>query len=140
MECAQLLEELEMKAGVNGRVDLWTSFETFKDFTVKVQENKTSSPSGRHYGHYKVLAMEEDLLTVVYDVMALDLERGIVLERWWEVHQVLLLKDPPRSKVHIFRNIMLVEGDLMFIMKDVWAKKFRGKIYREGLLNEAQYA
>ena len=53
---------------------------------------------------------------------------------------MLLLKDPPRSKVHRFRNITLIEGDLMFIMKEVWAKQLSRKIYKEGTLNEDQHA
>ena len=56
------------------------------------------------------------------------------------MHQTLLLKDPPRSKVHRFRNITLVEADLMFVMKDVWARRLGGRIHTDGTLNEAQYA
>ena len=53
---------------------------------------------------------------------------------------MLLLKDPPGSKIHRFRNITIVEGDLMFVMKDLWAKSLGRKVDKEGTLNEAQYA
>ena len=87
-----------------------------------MKEKKTSFLSNRHYGHYKVLALDRELLRIVYYVIALALESGVVLKRWREVHQILLLKDPQISKVHRFRNITLVEIDLMFVMKVVWAK------------------
>ena len=131
VECCQFVEELQVKKGVRGKVELRTTFKTFQALVKKVKENKTSSPSKRHYGHYKVLAMEEELLRVVYDVIDLALERGIVLKRWREVHQMLLLKDPPRSKVHRFWNITIVEADLMFVMKDVWARQLGGGYVRK---------
>ena len=59
------------------------------------------------------------MLRIVYDVMDLAIKRGIVLERWREVHQMLLLKDHPSSKVHRFINIIIVEADLMFVMKSL---------------------
>ena len=105
-----------------------------------MKEKKISFSSNRHYGHYKVLALDRELLRIVYYVIALALESGVVLKRWREVHQILLLKDPPRCKVHRFQNITLVEGDLMFVMKKFWAKKLGGNIYKEETLNKAQYA
>ena len=47
----------------------------------------------------------------------LALKNSIVLERWERVHKLLLKKDEDGAKIHRFRNIKLVEIDLMFIMK-----------------------
>ena len=56
------------------------------------------------------------------------------------VHQQLIKKDKGSSKVHWFRNISLIEIDLMFVMKVVWAKELGRKMHEEGTLNEGQYA
>ena len=74
VECSQWIEGLRVKKGVGEELSLDTTFEDFKGYVKKVQENKKSSPSGRHYGHYKVLALEEDLLKVVFGVLYLALK------------------------------------------------------------------
>ena len=139
-EVKQWLEEMKRKKGVESTVPLRTDFSAFQGFIRKVPECKTSSPSGRHYGHYKALAENEKLLRAVYVVLEIAIRRGIVLRRWKEVRQVLLLKDPPEVKINRFRNVTIVEADLMFIMKHVWAKGLGDKITEEKLLNESQYA
>ena len=120
VEIKQWIEELRVKEGVQGEVKLETTFEDFRKFARRAVESKASSPSRRHYGHYKVLEKREKLLWLVYDVLAIALEYGIVLERWRVLYQVLLQKDPPGKKVHRFRNIIVIEADLMFLMKDIW--------------------
>ena len=49
-------------------------WEEFKHFAEKILEFKGLSPSGRHYGHYKVLAEEESLLRVLYDIIDMSLK------------------------------------------------------------------
>ena len=139
-EVGQWLAACKKKEGVTTEVKLEVRWEEFKHFAEKVLEFKGSSPSGRHYGHYKVLAEEESLLRVLYDIVDMALRSGTVLHRWRRVHQLLLLKDPPGCKIHRFRNITLVEGDLMFVMKRIWAKNLGRQIHTDGTLDEAQYA
>ena len=89
VELKQWIEELRVQEGVKGEVRLKTTFDDFWKFARRVVESKTSSSSRRHYGHYKVLAKREELLRIVYEVLALALIYGIVLERWRVVYQVL---------------------------------------------------
>ena len=76
---------------VRGEFDWWIPVShihtAVMDVEVRMELEKENSS-------VKVLAMEEDLLKVVYDVLALALEKGVVLKRWKNVHQMLLLKDP----------------------------------------------
>ena len=76
-----------------------------------------------------MLAEEESLLRVLYKIVDMALKSGIVLRRWRQVHQMLLLKDPPGCRIHRFRNITLVEGDLMFVMKKIWANDLGTQIH-----------
>ena len=50
------------------------------------------------------------------------------MERWNLVHYIFLLKDPPKSYMDRFRNIMLIEVDLMFLMEDVLDGQLAKKI------------
>ena len=59
---------------------------------------------------------------------------------WERVHQLLLKKHEDGGKIHRFRNITLVEIDLVFVMKKTQAKDLGSKIHREDTLNKAQYA
>ena len=138
--CQEWIEEMRRKKEGTPEVELIAKFEDFKRFASQAKESKGGGPSGRHYGHYKVLAQEEDILRIVFRVMALALKHGVVLRRWEMVHQQLIKKDRGSSKIHRFRNITLVEIDLMFVMKVVWAKELGMKMHEERTLNEAQYA
>ena len=82
VQLKQWIEELWVKEGVQGEVKLEIQFEDFRKFARSAVESKTSSPSRRHYGHYKVLEKKEELLRIVYDVLAIALTYGILLERW----------------------------------------------------------
>lgn len=57
------------------------------------------------------------MFKLAFEIIQSALETGVVLKRWETVHQILLLKDEPRKKIPIFRNITLVEVDLMFGMR-----------------------
>ena len=76
----------------------------------------------------------------MFDIVQIAVEKGIVLKRWKKVHQILLLKDRSEAKIDRFRNITLVEADLMFVMKFVWAKALTKNVSDSGQLSEAQYA
>ena len=71
------------------------SLDGFRKFIKETKESKMSSPSGRHYGHYKAWAEDEELSVLAFDIIECALRNGIVLERWKTVHQLLLLKDDP---------------------------------------------
>ena len=138
--CAQWIEELKRKGGDTEEVRLEAKYEEFEKFAVKVKENKGGGPSGRHYGHYLVISRNGEILDLVFRIMNLALRHGIVLDRWKTVHQLLLKKDEDGAKIHRFRNITLVEIDLMFVMKKVWARDLGNKVHKEETLNRAQYA
>ena len=137
-ECVEWVSELKRKTATETKLEV--TEEAFKRFIQEVKESKSSSPSGRHYGHYKVMLEEEELFKIAFKIVETALEAGVVLERWECVHQIQILKDAPQTRVHRFRNITLVEADLMFVMKYVWAKELARNIQEYDCLNQAQYA
>ena len=62
-----------------------------------------------------------------------------VLNRWKVVHQLFLEKDMNSPKIHRFRNIHLIEADLNFVMKIIWAKKLPRFFEEKKLLEDTQY-
>jgi len=58
------------------------SLEDWSDHISKVKERTTTSPDGRHYGHFKVLLNKlPEIFEQIYTIMNLALRRGIILER-----------------------------------------------------------
>ena len=55
--------------------------------------------------------------------MDMAFRNGVLLDRWMVAHDLLLRKDSDKSRIHRWRNITLVEGDLQYLMKEVWARR-----------------
>ena len=111
------------KRKTEDEVDIRISFSHFRDFFRKQDEIKLSSPSGLHYGHAKTLAHDEDLLGLRFDILNLAFTHNIILRRWTKVWETLLAKESSHQFVHQFRNITMIEWDLQFLMKTIWAKR-----------------
>ena len=70
-----------------------TTFEDFKEYIRTVDEKRSSSPSGRHYGHYKTLLdNDERYLQIIHGILELALTHGIVLDRWKNTVTALIEK------------------------------------------------
>ena len=55
--------------------------ESFKEFIKGEKESKSSSHSGRHYGRYKVLVGEEDIIEIIFQVIEVALEAGVIVRQ-----------------------------------------------------------
>ena len=66
----------------------------------KVKEKTTTSLSGRHYGHFKVLMDKApDIFHNIYTVMNVALKRTLILNRWKTTVTVLIPKDKGIPKI-----------------------------------------
>ena len=70
----------EEKEGVK-ETEFKVTYDGFKKFIKGTKESKSSLPSGRHYGHYKALRDEEELCKLMFEIVQVAVENGIVLER-----------------------------------------------------------
>jgi hypothetical protein len=131
---------------------------TMEEFTGKIKvwrEGTSTSPSGRHLGHYKTLIKNitnacepweqdhiencrKELLQAHLHIINYCLVHGYSLKRWKNVVNVMILKEPGNHKIHRLRVIHLFEADYNLILSVKW----RQQIYAAGkqqLVNPGQY-
>jgi len=77
-----------------------------------LKENTSSSPSGRHVGHYKAVVGDPVLVTMHAIMMTLPFLHGFVPDRWTKVTDIMLKKDHGSARCHRLRIIALFESDL----------------------------
>ena len=98
-------------------------------------ENTSTSPSGRHLGHYRSLlpnlpvhseateeldAKRQDLVNMHHAVTDYALTHGYSYCRWKKVVNVMLEKEPGNPKIHRLRVIHLYEADYNLILGVKW--------------------
>ena len=122
------------------QIDSEMHFHEFLEYYRKVKETTSSSPSGRHYGHYKAL-LEGDLsiLEVIFDIMSFCLTKGIILERWKNSVTSLIEKIEGKPYIHKFRTIHVVESELQYFSKVIYAKRMMKLAEQENIITDAQY-
>ena len=102
-------------------------FTKFKRFWTTIAERKSSSPSGRHVGIYKVLAKElgaretmekqEFILEYIRLISNLCIWTGYILERRRLATNVMIQKKLDNIAISKMRTIRLLEVDLNQILK-----------------------
>jgi hypothetical protein len=113
---------------------------TEAEFTAKFKtwkEGTTTSPSGLHLGHYKVLVLRhdgnltadkgkaieskrKDLIRAHVSMINYALQHAYSFSHWKNVVNVMIEKDHGNSKVHRLRVIHLYEADYNFLLQAKW--------------------
>ena len=73
---------------------------------------------------------------MIYEILNTAYRHNVVLHRWARVNDILIRKDGISDRIHRFRNITIIEGDLQYIMKTVWGKRMMDSA--EDVLSTAQ--
>jgi Reverse transcriptase (RNA-dependent DNA polymerase) len=102
----------------------------------KWNERTTTSPSGRHLGHYKLLIrlqvydesnnninLSQQILNVYYTIATTTAKLGRSLERWCNVTTMMIEKVKGCSRIDKLRVIHLYEADYNLLLKIMWARK-----------------
>jgi hypothetical protein len=103
------------------RVDL--TLEEFRNLVKSQSENTSSSPSGRHYGHYKAILSDDGICLVHARMMCMTFLHGFTPLRWQKALDVMLEKDIGDPKISRLQIIVIVEGDMNLVMKVIWNKR-----------------
>jgi hypothetical protein len=105
----------------------------------KWKESTSTSPSGRHLGHYKALIQDTTLLTCMTQFMHVAIKSGISISRWSNAINVMLEKDAGSPHIHRLRIIHLFEADFNLYMKLQWGKRLVRRAVKHKLLNPGQF-
>jgi hypothetical protein len=110
------------------------------DFTSAIRawkERTSTSPSGRHLGHYALLVKTvhdknakpevhqaaEDILKLMVTIMDLASEKGFILDCWTTVVNVMIYKKPGVYLMSKLRMIHLFEADYNFIIGTIFGQR-----------------
>lgn len=127
------------------------TFEEFWQAIKKWNKQTTTSPSGRHLGHYKALLVKDGkeydddnpdpsdrIKGVIYRVAMCALLSRNTLERWTKVTTAMIEKIPGMPRIHKMRVIHLYEADYNLMLKILWARKLVWNTHNADKLNDGQ--
>ena len=103
------------------------------------RESTSTSPSGRHLGHYKSMIQEPLLLQCLVKFMNIAIQSGISIQRWSNAVTVLIEKDPGQPRLHRLRIIHLFEADLNLFLKLQWGHRLVHRALDLHLLHDGQH-
>ena len=95
----------------------------FFKYCRRLTESNSTSPSGRHCGHYKSISTESDIIRILHSVITLAIETNHIHPRWKTIHHTILEKIKSTPKIHRLLNVWIVEADLNFMISYIWGKK-----------------
>ena len=117
----------EMKTIVSKPMDhdqTHITVEKFQTFYRRTPEDRSSSPSGLHLGHYKAASFSKEFSTILCLIASIAFDNQYALTRWCNSATTLLEKSMGNPFIHKYRTIHLLESDLNYIMRVIWGKNF----------------
>ena len=140
LEAQKLLQEIRTPTHNIDEIRSYTNYEDFKNYVKGIDEKKSSSPSGRHYGHHKTMLNSNELyLSVIHSLAEISLQYGFVLERWKRAVTSLIEKKSGTPYIHKFRVLHIIEGDIQFLAKFFYSYKMMHYAEKNELITDEQY-
>ena len=105
----------------------------------KWKESTSTSPSGRHLGHYKAIIQDKTLLTTLTKFLQIIVERGVTLTRWCNAVNVMIEKDKGHPNITRLRIIHLFEADFNLFLTIQWGSRLVKRAVQQDMLNDGQH-
>jgi hypothetical protein len=156
LETATLLELLQqpLPGAAFSNISSRVSLQDFVSAITVWKERTSTSPSGRHLGHYKLLvrtyenknalpeirAAAGDILNLMVGMLDLASEKGFTVERWIKVINVMICKQPGVYLLEKLRIIHLFEADYNFIIGTIFGRRALHSGGDNGTLHSSQWA
>lgn len=115
------------------------SLENFKTTVKKWKESTSTSPSGRHLGHYKVSLVDDDIASLHTDMLNIPITHGFAPSRWTHSVTPLIEKDEGKPYLTRLRVIHLFEADYNLFLKLLFGKRLVKNGERSNALNDQQH-
>jgi len=138
----QLLSEfLKSFASPSGTapIDVDIQADDIKRGFGKWRESTSTSPSGRHLGHYRAAIQNDRLLHCITTFMSIIVARGISIRRWQQAINIMLEKDPGRPAINRLRIIHLFEADFNLFLKLTWGSRLVRQAQQTNMIHNGQY-
>ena len=103
------------------------------------RETTSTSPSGRHLGHYRSLIQHPALLSCFVKFMNIAVQSGVSIPRWSNAVNVLIEKDPGKPRLNRLRIIHLFEADFNFFLKLQWGHRLVRRSMKMNMLHDGQH-
>jgi hypothetical protein len=104
-----------------------------------ISEKLSSSPSGRHYGHYKAVLKDPKLCELYSTMMSVPFELGLTLSRWEKVLQTMLEKTPGTPRIDKLRVIQIIEADLNMCLRIIFGRRLVHRAEQKGTIPSSQW-
>jgi hypothetical protein len=130
-ECKRPKNVMEISATI--------SDEDFRKAVQKWRESTSTSPSGRHLGHYKTSLLDDDIMQLHVDMLNLPIKFGFAPERWTHSVTPMLEKDEGKPFLTRLRIIHLFEADYNLFLKILYGKRMVSNGERFHALNDQQH-
>ena len=104
-------------------VDTIITTQDFQKGFKKLFNNISSSPSGQHITHYKILAKDPGLSEILAWTITLPFKHGFSPLQWRTAVQFMLEKEPGNPTISKLRVIQLLEADMNFAFHLLWGQR-----------------
>ncbi len=111
----------------------------FQDSYRIAKETTSSSPSGRHIGHYKAILKDPVLTQLHATMMSIPFQIGFTPDQWTRVTDIILEKTAGDACCHRLRIIALFESDLNHAKRISIGRKVSHFLEDQKMLTEMQY-
>jgi hypothetical protein len=115
------------------------------------KERTTTSPSGRHLGHYKLLLrlkvtdesdetinLSEKLLFLYYQISISTANIGRSLKRWQQITTCVIEKIKGSPRIDKLRVIHIFEADYNLLLKIVWSRRTVWHMHEKNRIHDGQ--
>ena len=137
-EITTFLEECKRPGSVSP-VDTNISRAAFIATIKSWKETTSTSPSGRHLGHYRTAILDEDVAQLHTDLLNIPIAYGFAPDRWLRSVTPLIEKDDGLPYLTRLRVIHLFEADYNLFLKLVYGRRLVKNAERSHSLNDQQH-
>ena len=111
----------------------------FKSTVAKWKESTSTSPSGKHLGHYRTSLLDDEIASLHTDMLNLPVQKGFAPQRWTQSITPLIEKDDGKPYLTRLRVIHLFEADYNLFLKILFGKRLVRNGERSNALNDQQH-